>query len=97
MTQRFSRFFRAIASIFAFSASFANAEEISNQTHADFSLDSFYTHCTIADGMPVIGSSQVAPEALAEAAHIIEQMLKDRREVLTALANKRGHVCHDDW
>lgn len=69
-----------------------NAEEISNQLRADFSLDSFYSHCAIACGVPVIGSSKVTPEALAEAAYVIEQMLKGRREVLTVLANNRGGV-----
>lgn len=66
---------------------------IDDELRKAFDLDPFYAQHAMAGGVPVVGSPNVRPQAIAEAAHLIGQMLADRPEMLAVLASRRGRVC----
>lgn len=52
-------------------------------------LDPFYQKYLDVDGLPVLGSSKVSDDAMAEAAWIIRRLLADRPDILKAMAGQR--------
>ena len=48
-------------------------------------VDRFYAKHVSVGGLPVLGSAKVSDFALAEAAHLVEQMLRDRADLRDAL------------
>lgn len=63
-------------------------------------LDSFYTqYVPAAGGIPVVASSRVQPEALAEAAWLIDKMLAQRPDVAAAIGRspvRFAVMAHDE-
>ena len=63
-------------------------------------IPSFYTQRKEVSGFPIIGSAKVNPYALEEAAYIVQKMLAQREDLLTAMANSGARLCifaHDEF
>lgn len=54
-----------------------------------FSLKPHYQRALVIEGFPVVSSEKVPDAALAEAAHIIRQMLKNRPDILRKLGENK--------
>jgi len=66
--------------------------EVPPAVRAEFKLDPFYQKYLSAGGLPVVGSSNVTDFALREAAWIVERMLANRPEILTAMASNKTRL-----
>ncbi len=55
----------------------------------DWQLAPFYKKHVSVRGFPVLGSARVSDHALREAAYLIDQMLKERPDILAELVKKR--------
>ncbi len=55
----------------------------------DRNLPEAYTQCLMVEGLPIVATNQVRPEALQEAAYIVRHMLRLRPDVLQAMAENR--------
>jgi len=67
---------------------------------ARLGLAAFYEQFSAADGIPIVASGRVRPEAVAEAAWIVERMLARRPDVARALAASPVRVAvmaHDEF
>jgi cyclophilin family peptidyl-prolyl cis-trans isomerase len=65
-----------------------------------FKLDPFYQKCVLVGSLPVVGSIKPSDYALKEAAHIIQQMVSQRPEILSALSTngvKLVVMAHDEY
>ena len=74
--------------------------ELPDEMRTQFSLDPFYTKYSDAEGLPVVGSSKVSDEALAEATWIVLQMLGHRKDILKAMAKNQTRLAvmaHDEY
>jgi hypothetical protein len=63
-------------------------------------LDNFYQQLVDVDGLLVVGSSHVRPEALQECAWLVRQMLAKRPDILKALAEANVRfaiMAHDEY
>ena len=54
-----------------------------------FKLDAFYKKHVDYHGFPILSSEKVSDAALLEARHLIDQMLKDRRDIVQALIENK--------
>ncbi len=55
-------------------------------------LTAFYQQYVDADGLPILGSKQVAPAALLEAAYLVDRMLDGRDDLRKAIAAEKVRV-----
>lgn len=62
-----------------------------------FNLAPFYQQHLDAGGLPVVGSSNVSPAALREAAWIVQQMLGHRSDVLPVMASNQVRLAVMAW
>ncbi len=63
-------------------------------------LDEVYTQCILVEGFPIVGSANVQPAALQEAAYIVRHMLHPRPDVLQAMAENSVRLvvmAHDEF
>ncbi len=63
-------------------------------------VPSFYTQAVSAHGFPIVASAKVNPYALKEAAFLVETMLANRPDVLTAMIKSGARMCimaHDEY
>lgn len=73
--------------------------EVPAAERARLGLAGFYKQFAAADGIPIVASGRVRPEAVAEAAWIVEQLLARRPDVARALAASPVRVvvmAHDE-
>ena len=56
-------------------------------------VPAFYTQCVSANGFPIVGSAQVNPYALKEAAFLVNLMLANRPEVREAMIKSGARLC----
>lgn len=56
-------------------------------------LPVFYTQQVLAEGFPIVGSAQVSPFALKEAAYLVNQMLARRPDVRRAMVQSGTRLC----
>ena len=56
-----------------------------------FALDLFYQQWIDVEGFPVLGSVQVSPYALKEAAWLIRQMIGNRRDLINVFVDQKVH------
>lgn len=62
---------------------------IQDDLRASFSLAPHYQKALVLEGFPIVGSPAVSDAALAEAAHVIRKMLKNRPDVLQKLGENK--------
>ena len=62
---------------------------VSTDLRKALKLDPFYEKATDYKGLPILGSGKVSDAGLAEARHLIGQMLRDRDDVTRALVKAR--------
>jgi hypothetical protein len=60
-------------------------------------IPSFYTQRVFAHGYPIVGSSNVSPVALHEAAFWIDQMLAHRPDIRDAMIQSGSRLCIIAW
>jgi hypothetical protein len=64
-------------------------EPVSAELREAFDLKPFYQKSLVLEGFPILSSEKVPDEALYEAAHIIQTMLKNRPDILRELAKNK--------
>jgi len=62
---------------------------VSAELRESFGLKPFYQKSLVLEGFPILSSEKVPDEALHEAAHIIQTMLKNRPDILRELAKNK--------
>lgn len=62
---------------------------VSAELREAFDLKPFYQKSLVLEGFPILSSQKVPDEALYEAAHIIQTMLKNRPDILRELGRNR--------
>lgn len=73
---------------------------ISQQFRSEYGLSDFYTQAVVADGLPIVASKKVRPEALQEAAYLVDQLLSGRDDIRRAIAAAKVRVtvmAHDEF
>ncbi len=65
---------------------------VSPELKKSFALADFYTQCIDAAGLPIIASSQVRPEALQEAAYLVDHLLDGRNDLRQAITAAKVRV-----
>jgi len=75
-------------------------ERLPDRERSRLNLAEFYEQFASADGIPIVASGRVRPEAVAEAAWIVSRMLARRPDVARALATSPVRVAvmaHDEF
>lgn len=67
-------------------------EEVPAAVRKSLGLAPFYRQYVDADGLAIVGSKQVTPEALLEAAYLVDRMLAGRDDLRRAIADAKVRV-----
>ncbi|MEM0896844.1 MAG: hypothetical protein AAGJ79_08145 [Verrucomicrobiota bacterium] len=72
-------------------------EAIPLSVRQEFDLNPFYQKCIVLEGFPIVSSSEVSDFSILEAAYLIRRMLKDREDILAALARNNVRFTVMAW
>lgn len=72
-------------------------KQIDPQVRKQFNLSPFYQKVLLVEGFPVVSSAKVRDEALLEARWVIRSMLKNRPDILRALAKNKVRLAVMAW
>lgn len=70
---------------------------VSEQVRKEFDLSPFYQKCILVEGLPIVSSEKVRDQALLEVRWIIRSMLKNRPDILKALAANKMRLAVMAW
>ena len=70
---------------------------VSEQVRKEFGLLPFYQKCILVEGLPIVSSEKVRDQALLEVRWIIRSMLKNRPDILKALAANKVRLAVMAW
>lgn len=72
-------------------------QPVSNELRSKFGLAPFYQKSVTIGSFPIVGSDQVSNAALLEAGWIVEKMLGERSDILTAMADQKVRLVVMAW
>jgi hypothetical protein len=70
---------------------------VSDELRKEFNLGAFYQKALVVENFPIVSSSKVRDEALLESRWIINSMLKNRPDILRALAKNKVRLAIMAW